>query len=104
MSKHKLQEGGIVFDLGEFLPDGRSFWWSSEVDYMIVALQEHMPAHVGIIMTEESARSHVNYQVLHVTLGGGISEEEFRTQAARVIAHYKEHVMPQRDAGHRVAS
>jgi hypothetical protein len=104
MSKHKLQEGEVVFDLGEFLPHGRSFWWSSEVDDMIAALHEHMPAHVGTIMTEESARSHVRYQVLHVTLSGGASEEEFRLKAAWVISHHKAHVLPRAARPHKAAS
>ena len=87
MGARKLQEGEIVFDLGKFLPAGRTFWWSSEVDDMISALKEYMPAHVDKVATQESARSHVNFQVLHVALGGGISEKEFRFQASRVIAH-----------------
>ena len=87
MGARKLQEGEIIFDLGMYLPAGRSFWWSSEVDDMISALKEHMPTHVGGVAHQESARSHVNYQMLHVSLGSGISEKEFRFQASRVIAH-----------------
>ena len=87
MGARKLQEGEIIFDLGKFLPEGRSFWWSSEVDDMIGALKEHMPTHIGGVAHQESARSSVNYQVLHVVLAGGIAEKEFRFQASRVIAH-----------------
>lgn len=91
MSKHKLQKHEIALDLGEFLPNGRQFWWSSEVDEMIDALCEHMPAHIGVIMTAESARSHVNYQVLHVRLISDIPEQEFRERAGLLVEHYKTH-------------
>lgn len=66
MRARKLNSGEVRLDLGEFLPAGKKFWWSSEVDDIVQQLRNQMPDMIVGVSHEIHVRSSVGYQVLHV--------------------------------------
>lgn len=104
MTKRKLQDDEIVLDLANFLPGGRKFWWTSEVNSIVTALNDHMPGLIRSLEHETRTESHPHYQVLHIALSDGTSEEEFRRQVAIVMSYYKNSIRLRRAHGSKAAS
>lgn len=83
----KLREDQIELDLGHVKsPPSRLFWWPSEVDRAVAALQNSTDVTIMPVEHKNYQRSSMDYQVLWITPIGATTQKDIFVVLQRALA------------------